>query len=74
MDSTKGITAAFAGSKQEYKMVKDAVFKRQYQLVFISPESSIVNLQWRETLHSGVYQQNLVELAVDEAHCVHYAL
>ena len=66
---SKGITAAFVGKEQEDKM-KDGVLKRQYQLLFISPESLIMNLQWREMLRSEVYQQNLVGLAVDEAHCV----
>ena len=67
---SKGITAAFVGKEQEDKMVKDGVLKGQYQLLFISPESLIMNLQWREMLCSEVYQQNLVGLAVDEAHCV----
>ena len=67
---SKGITAAFVGKEQEEKMVKDGVLKGQYQLLFIRPELLIMNLQWREMLRSEVYQQNLVGLAVDEAHCV----
>ena len=67
---SKGITAAFVGREQEDKTVKDGVLKGQYQLVFISPESLIMNLQWREMLRSDVYQWNLVGLAVDKAHCV----
>ena len=51
-------------------MVKNGVLKGQYQLLFISSEPLIMNLQWREMLHSEVHQQNLVGLAVDEAHCV----
>lgn len=62
--------AAFVGSEQDDMAVNDAVFKGQYQLVFISPESLIRNLRWREMLRSDVYQQNLVGLAIDEAHCV----
>ena len=50
-------------------MVKDGVLKGQYQLLFIRPELLIMKLQWREMLRSEVYQQNLVGLAVDEAHC-----
>ena len=67
---SKGITAAFVGKEQDEKMVKDGVLKGQYQLLFIRPELLIMNLQWREMLRSEVYQQNLVGLAVDEAHCV----
>ena len=64
---SKGITAAFVGRQQD-RMVKDGVLKGQYQLVFISLESFIMNLQWRCCIQ--VYQRNLVGLAVDEAHCV----
>lgn len=62
--------AAFVGSEQDDMAVNDAIFKGRYQLVFISPESLIRNLRWREMLQSNVYQQNLVGLAIDEAHCV----
>lgn len=40
------------------------------QLVFISPESLLNNTQWRDVLLSDIYQNNIVCLAVDEAHCV----
>ena len=68
--TSKGIKAAFVGGEQDDRAVKDAVFEGQYQLVFISPESLIRNLRWREMLRNDVYQHNLVGLAVDEAHCV----
>ena len=68
--TSKGLPAAFVGSEQDDKAVKDAVLKGQYQLVFIGPESLIRNLQWREMLRSDTYHKNLVGLADDEAHCV----
>lgn len=39
-------------------------------LVYISPESMLTNLKFREMFRSDVYQHNLVCLAIDEAHCV----
>ncbi len=65
-----GLPAAFVGSEQDDKAVKEAVLKGKYQLVFIGPESLIRNLRWREMLRSDTYHQNLVGLAIDEAHCV----
>jgi superfamily II DNA helicase RecQ len=42
----------------------------KYQLVYLSPEALLTNMTWRDMLQSPVYQQNLVALVVDEAHCV----
>ena len=38
--------------------------------MFISPESLLHNRMYRSMLLSDAYKQNLVVLAVDEAHCV----
>ena len=40
------------------------------QLIFISPESLLNNVQWRNVLLSEIFQNNLVCVAIDEAHCV----
>ena len=50
--------------------VKARVTKGKVQLVFISPESLISNKTYRRMLLSDIYQQHLVALVVDEAHCV----
>lgn len=50
--------------------VKAKVIKGEVQLVFISPESLISNKAYRRMLFSDIYQQHLVALVVDEAHCV----
>lgn len=63
--TAKGLSAAFA-SQADSTDIKEG----RFQLVFITPESLIGNLQWREMLRSTVYEQNLVGVAVDEAHCV----
>ena len=40
------------------------------QLLYISPESLLINSEWREMLQSDIYCENLVAFVVDEAHCV----
>ena len=40
------------------------------QLIFMSPESLLNNKQWRDVLLSRVFTDNLVCIAIDEAHCV----
>ncbi len=66
----RGVTAAFIGKAQKDECVRTAVFNGEYQLVYMSPEAMLLNLRWREMFRSPVYQENVVCLAVDEAHCV----
>jgi superfamily II DNA helicase RecQ len=49
---------------------ENVVCDGKYQLVYLSPEALLTNMTWRDMLQSPVYQQNLVALVVDEAHCV----
>ena len=51
-------------------IVLKAVTDGSIQLVFISPESRLHNLTFRNMLLSTVYKDNLVALAIDEAHCI----
>ena len=67
---TKGIKAAFVGKDQTDESIKSDVVAGEYSLVYISPESMLTNLRYREMFRSTVYQENLVCLAIDEAHCV----
>ena len=46
-----------------------AICDGRFQLVFMSPESLLRNTEVRDMLLSPVFQ-NLVAVAVDEAHCV----
>ena len=46
------------------------VCEGKYQLLFMSPESLLREEKWREMLLGPVYLENLVGIAVDEAHCV----
>ena len=48
--------------------VKSDVIKGNYSLVLLSPE--MIMGKWRSLLLSKVYQERLVGVVVDEAHCV----
>ena len=65
-----GIAAEFVGEVQQDLEVMRDVKQGQIQLLYISPESVLRNPQWREMLLSTVYQENIVAVVVDEAHCV----
>ena len=62
----KGVKAVYGGDQCEMELV----FEGHYQILFLSPESLLTNNKWRDVLMSDVYQQNLVAVVVDEAHCV----
>ena len=49
---------------------RESVCAGDYQFVFMSPESLLTDLEWREMLLNSTYERNLVGLIVDEAHCV----
>ena len=48
----------------------EEICEGKFQLVLMSPESILMDLMWRDMLQSPVYQDNLVAVAMDEAHCV----
>ena len=56
--------------EQHDEAIKQAVVSGEYQLVYMSPESLLGVLQWREMFRSVAYQECLVAIAVDEAHLV----
>lgn len=66
----KGLIAEFVGAEQIDPMVKSKVLNAEVQLVFNTPESIIENKTYRNMLLSPPYQERLVGLVVDEAHCV----
>ncbi len=66
----RGLRAEFVGQAQDDEQASRGVREGRYQLVFISPESLLRNLYFREMLRTAVYQECLVAFAVDEAHCV----
>ena len=65
-----GISVEFVGEAQCSEEAVQSVVKGEIQLVFISPESILNNKKYRNMLQKNKYQDNLVALVVDEAHCV----
>ena len=65
--TAKGVSAAYIGGAQHDPSVWSSVENGDCQVVYTSPETL---LSQREIFHSQVYQNNLVCLAVDEAHLV----
>lgn len=67
---SKGLKAAFVGSGQDDHAIYDSVLNGDMQLVYFSPESLLTIPVWREMLKTPCYKENMVCLAVDEAHLV----
>lgn len=65
----RGIKASFIGAGQEEANFKEIV-NGEMNIVYSSPEAMLANDRWREMIFSQVYQENVVAVAVDEAHCI----
>ena len=68
--SLRDLKVEFVGEAQTDPLRKKKVLNGEVQLVFITPENIIEHRVYWEMLLSSVYQNNLITLAVDEAHCV----
>lgn len=64
-----GLETEFVGEAQQDPNAIASVKEGVVQLLYISPESLLSSIQWREMLRSEVYRENLVAFVVDEAHC-----
>ena len=65
----KGISASYVASDQD-ELTHRKIEQGCYNLVYMSPESSLDNERWRSMLTSNVYSSSLVGVAVDDVHCV----
>ena len=68
--SPRGLITEFVGEAQDDTVAVKHVLEGIVQLVFISPENILNNTTFRKMLLTSVYQERLVALVVDEAHCV----
>ena len=66
--SERGLKAAQLSTKDDTSV--QLLLDGQAQLVYGSPENFITTTKWRDMLALPVYQNNIVGLAVDEAHLV----
>ena len=42
----------------------------KHNVVYVSPESILQDSKWRNMLRTSAYEENVIALAVDEAHCI----
>ena len=56
------VTAVYAGDQEADEQTVHDICKGLYQLVYMSPESLLTDMQWRDTVPSPIYQSNLVAL------------
>ena len=64
-----GINVACIMSDQTESVLKK-IENGEYNLVFMSPESTLDNERWRSMIVSPLYSKSLMGIAVDEVHCV----
>ena len=70
----RGLNVEFVGNAQTNERVLLSVLSGEVQLVYISPESRLLNRRYRNMLSSPVYQEKLKAFIVDESHCVKFWL
>ncbi len=58
------------GEVKEDAAVYTEICEGKYELIFMSPEALLTDMNWWDMLQSPIFQENLVALVVDEAHCV----
>ena len=68
----RGLKVEFVGEAQTDENATMDVLNGDVQLVYISPESLLLNRRYRNMLTTPTYQQKLKALVVDEAHCVKF--
>ena len=64
---SRGLKVAYLGGEED-KI--DSVMEGNVQLLYFSPECILSHSHWRDMLMTPCYQNNLICLAVDEAHLV----
>ncbi len=64
----RGVRAVYAAELSEEGITE--IVEGKQQLIFMSPETLLTNSKWRDIIQSPLFQENLLALVVDEAHCV----
>ena len=62
MLKNRGLKSAFVGGKQTDERIHQQIEKGVFTFVFMSPESLLKVLCWREIFRSRLYQDNVVGL------------
>ena len=66
----RGLKVEFVGEQQTDSASWHDVIQGKVQLVYLTPENLIENKTYRKMLLSSIYQEKLVAICVDEAHCI----
>ena len=64
----RNVSAVYTGEADD--KTESNILLSNYQLVFVSPEGLLTDDRWCDMLMNPVYPGKLVDLMVDEAHCV----
>ena len=64
----RGVRAVYAGEAKPCSHFRDEIHEGQYQVVYFKMLFTVND--WRDMLANSTYQQNLIALVIDEAHCV----
>ena len=62
------LTLTFVGEAQGDPSAQARVVNGEMQIVLISPENILCNSTYRNMMLTNVYKENLIGVAVDEAH------
>ena len=62
----RGARAVYIGDAEGL----EEICSGEKQLIYMSPESLLTDLDWRDIIQGPVFQANLVAIIIDEAHCV----
>ena len=65
-----GLKAVFVGEVQDDHSIKQGVMNKEYSLMYMSPESMMTVLQWREVFRPHLYQQRLKSIVINDTYCV----
>lgn len=60
----------YCGDADKDGEIEGRICNGHYQLIFMSPEAALTDMRWRDIFSSPIFQERLVALIVDEAHCV----
>ena len=68
--SHKGLKSVSVCGDESSRQLYNSVINGNFQVVYISSEMLIGKKMWRDMLLSDCYQDRLVGVIIDEAHCV----
>ena len=66
----KGVCATSVDQCDSEENINEDIMNGKYQLVFFTPESLILNRQWRKMLSNLAYEEKLKTIVFDEAHTI----